>query len=94
MFGIINKSEYFIDNEGKKTINLPNGTLKMRTTKNFKYPDHDILLEFCKERDIPVVVTEKPNLSVVKKYIKTTGKEIFAANLRHANKVYKFFKKF
>ena len=65
--------EYFIDNEGKKTINLPNGTLKMRTTKNFKYPDHDILLEFCKERDIPVVVTEKPNLSVVKKYIKTTG---------------------
>ena len=28
------------------------------------------------------------------KYIKTTGKEIFAANLRHAYKVYKLFKKF
>ena len=28
------------------------------------------------------------------KYIKTTGKEIFAANLRHAYKLYKFFKKF
>ena len=28
------------------------------------------------------------------KYIKTTGKEIFATNLRHAYKFYKFFKKF
>ena len=28
------------------------------------------------------------------KYIKTTGKEIFVTNLRHAYKVYKFFKKF
>ena len=28
------------------------------------------------------------------KYIKTTGKDIFAANVRHAYKVYKFFKKF
>ena len=28
------------------------------------------------------------------KYIKTTGKDIFAANLRHAYKVYKLFKKF
>ena len=28
------------------------------------------------------------------KYIKTTGKDIFAANLRHAYKLYKFFKKF
>ena len=28
------------------------------------------------------------------KYIKTTGKEIFATNLRHAYKVYKLFKKF
>ena len=28
------------------------------------------------------------------KYIKTTGKDILAANLRHAHKVYKFFKKF
>ena len=28
------------------------------------------------------------------KYIKTTGKEILATNLRHAYKVYKFFKKF
>jgi len=28
------------------------------------------------------------------KYIKTTGKDIFAANLRHAHKVYKLFKKF
>ena len=28
------------------------------------------------------------------KYIKTTGKEIFATNLRHAHKVYKFFKRF
>ena len=27
-------------------------------------------------------------------YIKTTGKEILAANLRHAYKLYKFFKKF
>ncbi len=27
------------------------------------------------------------------KYIKTTGKEIFAANLRHFKKLYKFFKK-
>ena len=28
------------------------------------------------------------------KYIKTTGKEILATNLRHAYKLYKFFKKF
>ena len=28
------------------------------------------------------------------KYIKTTGKEIFLTNLRHAYKVYKLFKKF
>ncbi|BCV02886.1 MAG: hypothetical protein CM15mV59_0090 [Caudoviricetes sp.] len=28
------------------------------------------------------------------KYIKTTGKEIFVTNLRHAYKVYKLFKKF
>jgi len=28
------------------------------------------------------------------KYIKTTGKEIFVTNLRHAHKVYKLFKKF
>ena len=28
------------------------------------------------------------------KYIKTTGKEILATNLRHAHKLYKFFKKF
>ena len=28
------------------------------------------------------------------KYIKTTGKDIFAANLSHAYKVYKLFKKF
>ncbi len=28
------------------------------------------------------------------KYIKTTGKEIFATNLRHIYKVYKLFKKF
>ena len=28
------------------------------------------------------------------KYIKTTGKDIFAANLRHAYKIYKFFKRF
>ena len=28
------------------------------------------------------------------KYIKTTGKDILATNLRHAYKVYKFFKKF
>ena len=28
------------------------------------------------------------------KYIKTTGKEILAVNLRHAYKLYKFFKKF
>ena len=28
------------------------------------------------------------------KYIKTTGKDILDANLRHAYKVYKFFKKF
>ena len=28
------------------------------------------------------------------KYIKTTGKEIFLTNLRHAYKLYKFFKKF
>ena len=28
------------------------------------------------------------------KYIKTTGKEIFAANLRHTYKVYKLFNKF
>ena len=27
-------------------------------------------------------------------YIKTTGKEILATNLRHAYKLYKFFKKF
>ena len=28
------------------------------------------------------------------KYIKTTGKEIFVTNLRHAYKVYKLFKKY
>ena len=28
------------------------------------------------------------------KYIKTTGKDILATNLRHAHKVYKLFKKF
>ena len=28
------------------------------------------------------------------KYIKTTGKEIFATNLRHTYKLYKFFKRF
>ena len=28
------------------------------------------------------------------KYIKTTGKEVLTANLRHAYKLYKFFKKF
>ena len=28
------------------------------------------------------------------KYIKTTGKEILTTNLRHAYKLYKFFKKF
>ena len=28
------------------------------------------------------------------KYIKTTGREIFVTNLRHAYKVYKLFKKF
>ena len=28
------------------------------------------------------------------KYIKTTGKDILATNLRHAYKIYKFFKKF
>tara|TARA_R100000152_G_C6780761_1_gene213977 strand:+ start:2510 stop:3034 length:525 start_codon:yes stop_codon:yes gene_type:complete len=67
--------EYFINNEDKKTIKLPNGTLKLRTTKKFEYPSDDVLLNFCKERDIPVVMTEKPNLSVVKKYIKTTGEE-------------------
>ena len=28
------------------------------------------------------------------KYIKTTGKDILAANLRHAYEIYKFFKKY
>ena len=28
------------------------------------------------------------------KYIKTTGKDIFAANVRHTYKLYKFFKRF
>ena len=28
------------------------------------------------------------------KYIKTTGKEVLTTNLRHAYKLYKFFKKF
>ena len=64
----------FMDHMDKKTIKLPNGTLRMRTTKKFLYPeDKSVLLEFCQTRNIDLIVSHKPDLKSLKKYITITG---------------------
>ena len=64
----------FIEAKGEKTIKLPNGTLRMRTTKKFIYPeDNSSIIKFCEDRKIELSVLIKPDLKKLKKYITETG---------------------
>jgi len=65
--------EYYMSQNEKKTIKLPNGTLRVRKSKKFNYPDADVLLEFSHFRKLETNITEKPNLKVIKEYITNTG---------------------
>lgn len=65
--------EYYMSQNKQKTLKLPNGTLRVRKSKKFNYPDADILLEFSKMRKLETNITEKPNLKVLKEYITNTG---------------------
>lgn len=64
----------FIKIKDKKTIKLPNGTLRLRTSKKFIFPENkERLIEFCNTRNINTIQTTKPDLVQLKKYITKTG---------------------
>ncbi len=73
-----NKLHAFIVGEDKKTINLPNGSLKMRSAQDkVEVLDFDQFKEFCNEQGRPDLirtkVSEDPDKKQIKKYIKESG---------------------
>ena len=69
------KLESFIRQEGKKTIDLPNGTLKLRKLPDkVEISDMEKFLEGATQ-DVITVIPEaiKPDLNKIKAYLKNTG---------------------
>jgi hypothetical protein len=60
-----NLLESFMQSElqktGKKTLKMPNGTLKMTTRTSREFGDEKELIKFCYDNNIPTRVTEKPD---------------------------------
>ena len=65
----------FLERSGKKTIQLPNGTLRNRNIKKYTFPtDHDgELIKWSTERNIGHRLTVKPDKTKIKQYIEKTG---------------------
>jgi|TARA_R100000008_G_scaffold82968_2_gene67814 hypothetical protein len=72
-----NLLESFMQSElqktGKKTLKMPNGTLKMTTRTSREFGDEKELIKFCYDNNIPTRVTEKPDKKEILKYISTSG---------------------
>jgi len=59
---------------GKKTIKVPNGTLRYVTRNKPIWPeDNESLLKFSWDNDIPTRVTEKPDKKSILEHIKESG---------------------
>jgi len=58
---------------GKKTIKMPNGTLKMTTRTSREFGDTKELIKFCYDNNIPTRVTEQPDKKEILSYINTSG---------------------
>ena len=73
-----NLLESFMQSElqktGKKTLKMPNGTLKMTTRTSREFGDEKELIKFCYDNNIPTRVTEKPEKKEIIKYISNNGK--------------------
>jgi phage host-nuclease inhibitor protein Gam len=69
------KLEAYIREEGKKTIDLPHGTLKMRKLPDkVEISDMDKFLESATQEVITIVPeTVKPDLNKIKAYLKNSG---------------------
>ena len=66
--------QQFLSNSDKKTLSLPNGTLRQRNIKKFHWDvDDSILVDFCHENKVPIIVNTKPDKKELKKYIIKTG---------------------
>ena len=63
----------YAEGTGNKTTELPNGTLRLRSSKRPTYPDLTTLLKFSHENGIQTTVDEKPNKKAILEYIKETG---------------------
>tara|TARA_R100001082_G_scaffold44518_1_gene23686 strand:+ start:383 stop:871 length:489 start_codon:yes stop_codon:yes gene_type:complete len=58
---------------GKKTVNTPNGSLRM-TTRTFRtFGEDDELVKFSYKNNIPTRVTEKPDKKAILNYIVNNG---------------------
>lgn len=70
------KLEAFIREEGKKTIDLPHGTLKIRKIPDkVEIADMEVFLANAKSEIITIIPEAvKPDLTKIKTYIKNTGR--------------------
>ena len=64
---------YMNDSLGKKTINVPNGTLRYTTRKKAIWGGDEDLIKFSKENKIPVKTSEKPDKIKILEYVKNCG---------------------
>jgi len=69
------KLEAFIRQEGKKTIDLPHGSLKIRKLPDkVEISDMELFLESANQEVVTIVPeTVKPDLTKIKAYIRSTG---------------------
>ena len=72
-----NVVETHIKNEheqnGKKTIKLPNGVLRLTTRTKKIFGDEKALIDFSFKHNIPTRVTEKPDKKAIAEHIKVWG---------------------
>ena len=70
---ILNTYMETLANEGKKTIKLPNGTIRKTTRTKQYWGDDDSLNKFSYDNEIPTRVQEKPNKKAILEFIKKSG---------------------
>lgn len=85
------KLESFIREEGKKTIDLPHGTLKVRKLPDkIEIADMGKFLEHAKSEMISIVPESlKPDLNKIKAYIKNSGRIPNGVNLIEGKEEFK-----
>lgn len=63
----------FITATGQKTVQLPNGTMRLRKTRKTQYPEDTVLIAFCNQYGISTRVKESPDKKAIQAYIQETG---------------------